>query len=306
MVRSGCSAHGPCGMARSTPERSMARSKQNASALQECADVLTKAGVWERLPHGNSSVSWLWRVSPPGPSCKLRDDRLALTNRWVLFIGDSRLRLVYAALLSSLNRSRSLQLGWPTHRVPDGDPCTPYTPRPNGRADWGWYNPRCQLRWKGPCWDDGRGRNTRDTCTLDYTFASLATRITFQWHSLNHPRHLYMLVRKVGLLCDGAGRLPDAVVASTGTWDLTQLASTADRRDACPRVDAFARALFGGAPPLSDAAGAAAASRVRVRDGLPTSIPAASPLAEVPLKVRRSPAPRALSGHLLWALAWLR
>ena len=127
--------------------------------LQACSDALTNDGSWVRsnlTSHVERDEAWVWSSSlapTPGQdrsaACRLARIttlRRGLKGRWLLFVGDSRARMVYAALLHLLNGSQPLQLGWPTHQVPYGDECTPHVPAIGGRREsFGWYNPACQL-----------------------------------------------------------------------------------------------------------------------------------------------------------------
>ena len=160
--------------------------------------------------------------------------------------------MFYSALLYLVNQSFDMALGWPTHRVPIDSECVAHVPRvrtarhisnasqPASLESWGWHNPACQLRWKGPCWDDARGRR-KDTCTLDYSIelgsdtadtadtANTAAasprcqepvRLTFLWHSINSRAHLAALQSKLRMLLDDAGRPPDMLVLATSLWDM--------------------------------------------------------------------------------------
>lgn len=171
-----------------------------------------------------------------GPSCHVAAAREAAADRWLMVVGDSRGRFVYSALLSLLNQSLPAQ-GWPTHRVvgpigPAG--CTPHVPRspPSREEYWGYYDKTCQARYKGPCFDDSRGRRYNG-CTLDYT-TDARTRLTFLWHSITSPGHLAAIGKRVERLVAAAGRTPDLLLSSTGTWDMIFKAETA--RCCCDQV----------------------------------------------------------------------
>ena len=105
--------------------------------------------------------------------------------------------------------------------------CTPHSPKTQNRSEyWGYYDPRCQERFKGPCFDDHRGRTTRG-CSLDYVTTE-GTRLTFLWHSFNDEGTLSATAERVSTLMTAAGRVPDLLVASIGTWDMLFTKETED------------------------------------------------------------------------------
>lgn len=231
-----------------------------AAELQSCVDELatgTHVG-WARnvSVDGNSEDDfWAWQhlrtnQGHAASSCRLFRPRpqsvQALRGRWVLVVGDSRGRILYSAMLALVNSSTA-PLGWPTHRVPVDDQCLPHVPREAGGAigeSWGWFNPACQLRWKGPCWDDVRGRNVRDVCTLDFTHTVLRLRLTFVWHSINSHTHVAATRRKVALLVGAAGQPADFLVVATGLWDMVA-AKGFDPDCCCARMRRLMDALHG-------------------------------------------------------------
>ena len=142
--------------------------------LQRCADRLTQRGSWRHdgITERVVDAGWSFQAgSKTGcPLLNATAAREALRGRWVLVVGDSRARFIYSALLTVLNHSHSPPLGWPTHRVLSGA-CMAHVLPNSSRSQpgtFGYYAAGCQLRWKGPCWDDSRGRNLRKVCTLDY------------------------------------------------------------------------------------------------------------------------------------------
>ena len=206
--------------------------------LQSCADYLTAGGHW------SNTSEWL---AHSRHHCALAQShvhaRTALRDRWILVVGDSRVRFIYAALLQLINGSLPYE-GWPTHRVPDGDACTPHVPAHDGiGAQHGWYNPACQARWKGPCWDDMRGRNVMNVCTLDYRLPSRGIRLTFQWHSLNEGLYLRALKARLALLYAHAQRAPDLIVGSSTAWDMQYGSSRESGGCCCDTLTSFARTL---------------------------------------------------------------
>ena len=196
--------------------------------LQRCADRLTQRGSWRHDGVTDRSVDagWSFQAGEGAPQCPLLDTaaaREALRGRWVLVVGDSRARFIYSALLTLLNHSHSPPLGWPTHRVLSGA-CMAHVLPNSSRSQhvpaagtFGYYATGCQLRWKGPCWDDARGRNLRKVCTLDYRLDDEGTRVTFQWHATTRPAPTKMLRRRLQLMVGASGGPPDVVFASTVT-----------------------------------------------------------------------------------------
>lgn len=210
--------------------------------LQRCADRLTQRGSWRHDGVTDRSVDAGWSFQAEGaPQCPLLDAaaaREALRGRWVLVVGDSRARFIYSALLTLLNHSHSPPLGWPTHRVLSGA-CMAHVLPNSSRSQpgtFGYYATGCQLRWKGPCWDDARGRNLRKVCTLDYRLDDAGTRVTFQWHATTRPAPTKMLRRRLQLMVGASGGPPDVVFASTGTWDM--LSGRLADASGAPRGDA--------------------------------------------------------------------
>eukprot|EP00966_Prymnesium_polylepis_P121573 2809702-Prymnesium_polylepis.1 len=198
-----------------------------------CLDRLGGSGRWMRTNASLFGDGWDYVHAEREGGCRMRTGaaaREAAAGRWVLVVGDSRARFLFSALLTLLNQSLPAA-GWPTHRVvgPVGQAgCTPHAPAAAAREEyWGYYDPVCQARYKGPCFDDSRGRGTRGVCTLDYT-TPLRTRLTFQWHSFNEPAHLSAMSERVERLVTAAGRAPDLVVTSTGAWDMIFAAASAD------------------------------------------------------------------------------
>ena len=150
---------------------------------------------------------------------------------WVLFVGDSRARLAFAALLHLLPLETPSD--WPHHDL--GGVCAAHW-RNGTREGFGYYDPKCQTMWKGGCYDDRRGRNVRKSvCALDATH--MGHRFTFLWHSINSPLHLEHLQRRLDYLMRGASGTPTTVFASNGMWDMVVGKST------CARIDAFADLL---------------------------------------------------------------
>ena len=130
--------------------------------------------------------------------------------------------LLHLAQLTLLNGSTPA-LGWPTHRVLHGSCMAHVLPnrtRMLPEGTFGYYSDGCQLRWKGPCWDDRRGRNLRRVCTLDYRIDHANTRLTFQWHATSRPQAMALLTRRLKRMRTASGGPPDLVFASTGTWDM--------------------------------------------------------------------------------------
>ena len=230
-------------------------------AMQACVDRLSSRAQWVRDQYDG----WTWltdRVRLEGgrsgaeeQTCQLV--RAAEQSRWIVVVGDSRGRMVYAALLTMLNETKAykgeeLQYGWPTHRVHSNSICTAHVPRAplldnnnesHGwrREAWGWYNPQCQARWKGPCWDDARAQYPKHACALDYTVAATTVRLTFIWHARNHhSAHRELLASRIRMLLVDAARAPDLLLVSTGLWDMQicVLAPTRNRA-AAPCVRRF-------------------------------------------------------------------
>ena len=134
---------------------------------------------------------------------------------WILVLGDSRARLAYAALLSMLEFP--IPGDWPHHNL-SGE-CLPHGINAStGREYWGYYNPSCQTRWKGGCWDDVRGRNVVNVCTLDARVSS-GVRVTYVWNSFNRQSYLQATFRRLSTLID-AGAPPDFMFVSAGLWDM--------------------------------------------------------------------------------------
>lgn len=195
--------------------------------LQRCADRLTQRGHWQHDGRADPAqdAGWSWTHDGAASSkCGLleaEEARRALAGRWVLVVGDSRARFIYAALLALLNSSSEAPpLGWPTHRVSHGTCMAHVVAGPSRPEVFGYYAEGCQLRWKGPCWDDVRGRNVRNVCTLDYRLDEARTRLTFQWHGISRPDTLALLSQRLELMSAASGGPPDVVFASTGTWDM--------------------------------------------------------------------------------------
>ena len=86
-------------------------------------------------------------------------------------------------------------------------------------------------------------------CTLDYTLES-SLRLTFQWHSLTRKAHLESVQRKTFMLRAAAGKAPDLVLASTGTWDM--LVRKVSSR-VCEPIERLTQTLFGRQPASSAA-----------------------------------------------------
>lgn len=157
-----------------------------------------------------------------------------MAGRWLLFIGDSRGRIAYAAAVA--RDAGETPPGWPVHRVAAGDECEPHGWDADGNERWGYYSAGCMSRWKGGCLDDHRGRNVRKVCALDYVSK---TRYTFVWHSLNTKLHMRSMLSRVHKLVSEASAPPDAVFLSTGLWDM-QMASA---HLMCPRMHLVLQAL---------------------------------------------------------------
>ena len=197
---------------------------------QECANKLMR-GHWVhdgRTP-AHLDEAWSWRtdeaygaIAGQTAWCSLlspEQARRRLRGKWLLVVGDSVARFIFAALLALANGTDPA-LGWPTHRVRAGL-CMAH-PVANGTSPgFGIYHPGCQLRWRGSCYDDARGQGGDMACTLDYHVAALGARLTFQWHTLNRPANLAELTHRLRGLRQGTTsgrRSPDLTFVSTGHW----------------------------------------------------------------------------------------
>ena len=197
-----------------------------------CLDELSSDGRWMISSSALYGDGWEYRNPDRNSQCQVWSTSDGFERRWLLVIGDSRARMLYSALLTLLNHTLPA-VGWPTHRAmgPVGKDfgCTPHSPRtPNRSEYWGYYDPRCQERFKGPCFDDHRGRTTRG-CSLDYV-TTAHTRLTFLWHSFIDKGTLSATAERVQRLMTAAGRAPDLLVASIGTWDMIL---TRESEDCC-------------------------------------------------------------------------
>ena len=182
-----------------------------------------------------------------GSRCKLTAShqaaQVALRDRWALVVGDSRVRFIYAALLKLVNGSLPSQ-GWPTHRVPDGDACTPHVPAHDGlNATHGWFDRNCVAVWKGPCCGATRGCYNKNVCVLDYRLPGRGIRLTFLWHSLNEGLYLRALKARLALLYAHAQRAPDLIVGSSTMWDMQQSSPLTSSNCCCDTLTSFARTL---------------------------------------------------------------
>ena len=182
------------------------------AAVQACLDELLASGKWVGRSALNASHDRgvlhhhepHFEATSSSPSCAL-SQRAHLPGRWVLVVGDSKARFVYSALLSLLNGTAP-PLGWPTHRV-DSGLCMSHVLPGNTLGlpgAFGYYHPGCALRWKGPCFDDGRGQ-AHVVCTLDYTTAR-ATRLSYTWHSTGSERNLRAAESRLREMVRRAGR----------------------------------------------------------------------------------------------------
>lgn len=197
---------------------------------QECANKLMR-GHWVhdgRTP-AHLDEAWSWRtdeadgaIAGETARCTLlspEQARRRLKGKWLLIVGDSVARFIFAALLALANGTDPA-LGWPTHRVHAGL-CMAH-PVANGTSPgFGIYHPGCQLRWRGSCYDDARGQGGDMACTLDYHVAALGARLTFQWHTFNRPANLAELTSRLRGLRQGTAsgsRSPDLTFVSTGHW----------------------------------------------------------------------------------------
>ena len=239
--------------------------------LQRCADRLTHGGDGDDADPAESGLRGCELVGAPAPDVPSAaggdEARSLLRGRWGLVVGDSRSRMVFSALLSLVNGSLPA-LGWPTHRVPNGSTCEAHVlpsqqtgafPERVGREYWGWYNPACMERWKGPCHDDKRGRNLYDTCALDFELPSHRIRLSFIWHSYSgpgYPLFRELMQTRIGRMTHAAGRGPDLVLGSAATWDMIFTQRTADC--CCGVVDLFLRSLAINVSFSATAAGTAA------------------------------------------------
>lgn len=214
--------------------------------LQACANRLSSRAAWVRdsqRQHVDDGWTWKLPLADHDTTCQL--SWAAVRSRWLVVIGDSRGRMVYSALLAMLNNTMELQLGWPTHRVGANSSCTAHVPRSarehntkrgSRGEEWGWYNPQCQARWKGPCWDDARAQYPKRACLLDFTVAASSVRLTFVWHSRNdHVAHTKLLGWRIRMLLDDAARTPDLLLVSTGLWDM-QMNPASDALTCCQGV----------------------------------------------------------------------
>ena len=206
--------------------------------LQSCADQLTVEGRW------SNTSEWIAGTAT-NSRCKLvlsqQAAHSALQDRWVLVVGDSRVRFIFAALLKLINGSLPSQ-GWPTHRVPDGDACTPHVPAADGaKATYGWHE--CAARWKGPCCGVTRGCYNKNVCVLDYRLPARRLRLTFLWHSLNEGLYLRSLKSRLALLHSHAQRAPDVIIGSSAMWDMQQTSPLASADCCCDTLASFARTL---------------------------------------------------------------
>ena len=195
------------------------------SSTGSCADHLLQQGHWA---HDGSSerhldVGWSWKTHRrDGDGCELlttRTGRRALRGRWVVVVGDSVARFLYAALLALANGTDPTP-GWPTHRVGAGT-CMAHVVANGTAQQHGYYHPGCTLRWKGVCTDGAEAQGTGGACVLDYRVAGLqGTRLTFVWTSMLRGYMRFSLRRRLAALVAGAGgRAPDLLVASIGHWD---------------------------------------------------------------------------------------
>jgi len=177
----------------------------SAAASVPCGSNCIPPGQWVAGP---APDHWSWAPSRPQAS---------VAGRWLLFLGDSRGRMAYSAAVARASPGKPPP-GWPMHRAEKGDPCEPHLRNASRKDSWGYYNSGCQERWKGGCRDDHSGRNVRKVCALDHF--SPQTRLTYLWHSLNTRQHLASLLSRVERLMVDAGGSPDAVLISTGLWDM--------------------------------------------------------------------------------------
>jgi len=141
-----------------------------------------------------------------------------MRDRWILVVGASVARFLYAALLALANGTDPAP-GWPTHRVLSGT-CMAHVIANGSQVAFGYYHPGCTLRWKGACNDNGDAQSSSQACMLDFRVAATRTRLTFQWVSYLRSYSLRHLKRRLEALRDDAGHGPDMVVASIGHWDL--------------------------------------------------------------------------------------
>ena len=191
---------------------------------RRCADDLLQQGRWT---HDGSSerhldASWSWAAAPAYNGCKLlsnRAARKALRRRWVVVVGDSVARFLYAALLALANRTDPAP-GWPTHRVSEGT-CMAHVVANGTQLHFGYYHPGCTLRWKGVCSDGAEAQVSSGACALDYRIAGQqATRLTFVWQStLRGYMRVHLRRRLTALVAGAGGRTPDLLIASIGHWD---------------------------------------------------------------------------------------
>ena len=147
---------------------------------QRCASRLM-SGAWihDGVTPRHLDSGWWWKplhdVSEDSQGCPMLSTlhaRHELRNRWLVVIGDSVGRFIYSALLALVNATEP-ELGWPTHTVRSGS-CMAHVVAANASVlAYGYYHPACQLRWKGTCNDDGRGRSlAKHTCTGDVVSGS--------------------------------------------------------------------------------------------------------------------------------------
>lgn len=176
---------------------------------QLCSDQLMR-GRWARHFSDRTQEAH-WHTNPSrADGCALLNaasSARGLRGRWLLLVGDSKGRFMFASLLALLNGTAA-PLGWPTHRV-DSGACMAHVLPNNSQGlppTFGYYTPGCELRWKGPCYDDVRGRST-EVCVLDYVTRH-RTRLTFVWHSFNDHSHVAAMRRRVDVLLSAAGRPP--------------------------------------------------------------------------------------------------
>lgn len=153
--------------------------------------------------------------------------------RWNLFVGDSRARLAFAALLSL--SGVEIPTDWPHHDLSGA--CAARWRNATGEG-YGYYDPACQGQWKGGCLDNAKGRHLSHACTLDVR-AGPGYRATFVWHSFNSPQHLAHLKKRLRTLAPRGAPTPAVIFASSGMWDMLE----GRRATTCPRLRKFTTML---------------------------------------------------------------
>jgi hypothetical protein len=190
-------------------------------------------------------IGWSWQAGATTRPCRLLPSIAAqerLRNKWVLVVGDSVARFLYAGLLTLANGSDP-GLGWPTHRVLSGT-CMARVVANGSQQSFGLYHPGCALRWRSICSDGADAHSPIASCTLDYWVARTHTRLTFLWVTFMKRPHLNLLQRRLAALQASANRAPDVLIASVGHWDmLYPTSATCSKSDCCTAVAAGLRAI---------------------------------------------------------------